>query len=153
MTITKQIASHLRQVYFGGNWTSVNYQQTLADVSWQQAHTRVNSLNTIAVRVYHAVYYVSVIRRVLEGQALQGHDKYSFDLPPIHTQEEWEAFLKERFEEVTQLSYLIEQVPDSRLPDFFTEEKYGTYYRNLQGLIEHAHYHLGQIVLIKKMLG
>ena len=31
-------------------------------------------------------------------------------------------------------------------------EKYGTYYRNFHGLIEHAHYHLGQIVLIKKLV-
>jgi len=32
------------------------------------------------------------------------------------------------------------------------EEKYGNYYRNFHGIIEHCHYHLGQIVLIKKML-
>ena len=34
----------------------------------------------------------------------------------------------------------------------FADEKYGHYYRNLHGIIEHTHYHLGQIVLIKKLL-
>jgi hypothetical protein len=29
-------------------------------------------------------------------------------------------------------------------------EKYGNYYRNIHGIIEHIHYHLGQIVLIEK---
>ncbi|MGN6163930.1 MAG: hypothetical protein ACTHOF_05245 [Flavisolibacter sp.] len=42
---------------------------------------------------------------------------------------------------------------DSKLDEIFVDEKYGTYYRNLQGIIEHTHYHLGQIVLIKKLLG
>ena len=37
-----------------------------------------------------------------------------------------------------------------RAKEFF-HEKYGNYYRNLHGVIEHAHYHLGQIALIKKM--
>ena len=31
-------------------------------------------------------------------------------------------------------------------------EKYGNYFRNLTGIIEHLHYHLGQIVLIKKLI-
>jgi len=30
--------------------------------------------------------------------------------------------------------------------------KYGNYFRNIVGVIEHIHYHLGQIVLIKKIL-
>ena len=34
----------------------------------------------------------------------------------------------------------------------FVDEKYGTYLRNIDGMIEHAYYHLGQVVLIKKLL-
>jgi hypothetical protein len=30
------------------------------------------------------------------------------------------------------------------------EEKYGSVLRNIMGVIEHTHYHLGQIVLLKK---
>jgi hypothetical protein len=47
---------------------------------------------------------------------------------------------------------LIEQMPENMLWEDFFEGKYGNYYRNLHGIIEHAHYHLGQIVLIKKMI-
>jgi len=47
---------------------------------------------------------------------------------------------------------LIEQLPEAKLGEIFSEEKYGTYYRNIHGIIEHTHYHLGQIVLIKKIL-
>lgn len=34
----------------------------------------------------------------------------------------------------------------------FVNEKYGTYLRNIDGLIEHSYYHLGQITLIKKLI-
>ncbi len=44
----------------------------------------------------------------------------------------------------------IEQLPESKLWETFSDEKYGNYYRNIHGIIEHIHYHLGQIVLIKK---
>jgi len=38
------------------------------------------------------------------------------------------------------------------LDAIFVLEKYGTYRRNIEGMIEHAYYHLGQISLIKKMI-
>ena len=52
MNLTWQIAKQFRDVYFGGNWTSVNLKENLADVTWQQAITKVYSFNTIAALVY-----------------------------------------------------------------------------------------------------
>ena len=47
---------------------------------------------------------------------------------------------------------LVEQLPEHKLWEDFTDKKYGNYYSNIHGIIEHNHYHLGQIVLIKKIL-
>jgi len=38
------------------------------------------------------------------------------------------------------------------LDQTFVKEDYGTYYKNITGVIEHGYYHLGQISLIKKLL-
>lgn len=43
-------------------------------------------------------------------------------------------------------------MPDQKLEEVFVEEKYGTYLRNIEGVIEHSYYHLGQISLIKKLI-
>ena len=152
MKLTEQIAKHLRAVYFGGNWTAVNLKEALADVTWQQAATKVYSLNTIATLVYHTNYYISAVSKVLQGEPLNAKDKYSFDHPSIQSQEDWNNLLDQTWKDVENFASLIEQLPDNKLEETFVNEKYGNYYRNLHGIIEHTHYHLGQIVLIKKIL-
>jgi uncharacterized damage-inducible protein DinB len=152
MNLCQQIAKHFRDVYFGGNWTTSNLKQHLADITWQQATTKISSLNTIAALVYHINYYAAAILRVLQGNAIDAHDKYSFDLPPIQSDEDWKELLSKIFKDAEHVAALIEQLPETKLAETFVNEKYGTYYRNLHGVIEHTHYHLGQIVLIKKLL-
>ena len=151
MTLTAQIAKHFREAWFGGNWTSVNLKDTLAGVTWEQATRQVYSLNTIATLVYHINYYVDAVLKVLHGGPLEAHDKYSFDLPPITSRQEWEKLLDKAFTEAENFASLVEQLPESRLWENMAGEKYGNYFRNLHGIIEHTHYHLGQIVLIKKI--
>jgi hypothetical protein len=152
MNLTQQIAKHFREIYFGGNWTAVNLKDTLADVNWQQATTPIYSLNTIAKLVYHINYYVSAMLKVLQGEKLDAHDKYSFDLPPIQSQEDWQQLLEKTWNGAEKFASLTEELPERKLWEDFADKKYGNYYRNLHGVIEHCHYHLGQIVLIKKIL-
>jgi hypothetical protein len=152
MNLSQQLAKHFREVFFGGNWTDVNLKQTLEGISWQQVTTKVYSLNTIAALVYHINYYVAAVLPVLQGGSLNASDKYSFDLPPIQSEKDWEVLLNKFWHDAENFAKHVEQFPEEKLWDDFSEGKYGNYLRNIQGLIEHTHYHLGQIVLIKKML-
>jgi len=152
MNLTAQIAKQFRDVHFGGNWTAVSLKENLADITWQQATTKVYSFNTIATLVYHMNYYVSVVLKVLHSEPLNASDKYSFDHPPILSQEDWEKLLDKTWTDAENFAALIELFPESKLWEDFYDNKYGNYYRNIHGIIEHVHYHLGQIVLIKKIL-
>jgi hypothetical protein len=152
MNLTAQIAKHIRDVYFGDNWTSVNLKETLADVTWQQATTKVYSFNTIATLVFHTNYYITAVSKVLQGEPLNAKDTLSFEHSPIASEAGWEQLLNKTWADVENFATLIEQLPESKLEEDFTNKQYGNYYRNLHGIIEHVHYHLGQIVLIKKIL-
>ncbi len=152
MSFSKQIAKHFREVHFGGNWTVSNLRDQLSDVTWEQATTKVYSFNTIATLVYHINYYVFIASKVLQGGALVGKDEESFNHPSILSQQDWENMLKKVWIDAEIFANLIEQLTDEKLMDNFAEEKYGNYYRNIHGIIEHTHYHLGQIVLIKKII-
>jgi hypothetical protein len=152
MNLSTQIAKHFRDVHFGGNWTSSNLKDILKDVSWQQATTPVHSFNTIAVLVYHMNYFVSAVLKVLQGGPLDAHDKFSFDCPQIQSQQDWEKLLDKTWADAEAFANLVEQLPEHTFGENFTDEKYGSYYRNIHGIIEHIHYHTGQISLIKKIL-
>ena len=152
MNLTGQIAKHFREIHFGGNWTSSNLKDNLANVNWQQATTQVYSFNTIATLVFHMNYYVCAALMVLQGQPLDASDKYSFDCPPILSQADWEKLLDKTRADAEIFASLVELLPECKLWEDFWDNKYGNYYRNFHGIIEHTHYHLGQIVLIKKIL-
>ena len=152
MNLSEQIAKHFRDVFFGGNWTVSCMKEKLSNVSWQQANTKLDSLNSVVALTYHNYYFVLALLDVLEGKPLTAHDKYSFNHPQIQSQQEWEDFLNKVWDDVELAALLIEQLPDSKLMEDFADKKYGNYYRNIAGIIEHTHYHLGQIALIKKLL-
>ena len=56
------------------------------------------------------------------------------------------------FDETERFAAQIETLDDEKLFENFDDPKYGNYFRNLMGIVEHAHYHLGQIVLLKKLI-
>lgn len=152
MTTTTQLAKHFREVFFGGNWCTVSLKPILADVSYNEATAEVHSFNSILALTYHMGYYVTVVLRVLRGGPLDAHDKFSFDHPDIASQAEWQQLQENLWAEVEAFAALVEQLPEEKLWQDFTDPKYGIYFRNLLGIIEHTHYHLGQVVLIKKLL-
>jgi len=152
MNLPQQIAKHFRTVYFGVNWTEVNLKDSLTGITWQQATTQVHSCNTIAALVYHMNYFVRRVLNVLQGAPLEGHDKDSFALPPVQSAEDWAALEATAFADAESFASLVELLPVSKLEETFVNEKYGNYYWNIHGIIEHNHYHLGQIVLLKKII-
>lgn len=152
MSLSQQLAQHAHQLYFGGNATGVNYQDQLADVTWQQANEQVYDLNTIVALVFHQHYYVKGVSEVLQGGPLRIRDKFSYDHPSINSAEDWSDILDDVWASAETFAQLIEQLPEEALTADFADGKYGNNYRNLAGTIEHCHYHLGQIVLIKKIL-
>jgi hypothetical protein len=152
MKLTERLANNVNGVFFGGNWTSANMKEHLADVTWRQATTRVQTLNTIALLVYHINYYVSELVKMLHGSPLDARDKLSFELPPVESESDWKRLVEKVFTNAESLERTIKELPESRLWEYLGEEKYGDFFFNIIGVVEHTHYHLGQIVLIKKIL-
>ena len=148
-----ELAKRFREVILNGTWiANTNYKQQLTGLQWEIATTKVTSLNTIAVLAQHIHYYIAGVKNVFKGGNLEIKDKFSFDFPPIQSQNDWETFLTKFFNDAEEFASQIEQMPEEKLKDVFVDEKYGTYQRNIDGIIEHSYYHLGQIVLLKKML-
>nr|MBP9095714.1 DUF1572 domain-containing protein [Ignavibacteria bacterium] len=121
-------------------------------LSWKQAIQKVDDLNSIAMLTFHVNYYMAGILNVLNGGELEIKDKYSFELPEIKSEKDWEIMVSEFMKNAEEFADKIEQLDENILDKPFAEEKYGSYLRNIEGFIEHSYYHLGQISLLKKMV-
>lgn len=153
MSASLQLTNRFREVLLDGLWiANTNYKKQLSDVTWQQANIKIGSLNTIAALIYHINYYIEGILPVFDGGALEIRDKFSFDAPPINSEKDWNTLRTSLLKNAELFALKVEALGNDDLQKPFVDEKYGSYQRNIEGMIEHCYYHLGQISLIKKIL-
>ncbi len=149
----KQIAKRLQEVLLDGKWiANTNYNEQISSLNWQQASQQIGSLNTIAALTFHINYYLEGILNVFAGGDLEIRDKFSFDAPPITSQEDWERLRTSFITNAEKFVQEVAQMTDATLNSHFVKVAYGDYRRNIEGVIEHSYYHLGQIAIIKKMI-
>ena len=152
MRIVDGIATGFSKYKDGGNWTAVSLLKELEGVTWTMATTSLYGCNDIATLVFHINYYVKGVLDFFNNGKLEIKDKFSFDRPDIQTEEEWQDFLKQIYADMDLFVEKVKTLEDEILHQTFVDEKYGNYYRNLVGIIEHGYYHLGQVVILKKIL-
>lgn len=153
MKINENLAARLREVLLDGRWiANTNLKEQIESVTWDQAVRKVGDLNSIAALTYHVNYYIGGILNVFKGGELEIRDKYSFDLPPIESETDWKKLTDEFVDNSEHFIKAVTEMPDSKFDEPFVDVKYGSYLRNIEGVIEHSYYHLGQISLIRKLL-
>lgn len=149
MKLIQAIAQHFYEVNHGGNWTDAAVKDILQGITWQQATKKNGEANTIALLLFHMDFYNRVVYDRLVG--VKRHFEHEESLQcTISNEAEWEQLKATYFENVSKIHQAILAFDEDRL---FEETTRNTPYKNLHGLIEHIHYHLGQIALLKRLNG
>ena len=153
MSRSTDIANRVREVLLNGTWVAnTNFKAQTLSVSWQQATQKVGNLNTIALLTFHINYYLQGILNVFEGGSLDIKDKYSFDLTEITSENDWNQLVDTLLSNAELFANHVEKMDDNQLDQAFVDEKYGSYSRNIECVIEHTYYHLGQVSMLKKLV-
>ncbi|WP_052323859.1 hypothetical protein [Flavihumibacter sp. ZG627] len=153
MTRSTSLANRLREVLLNGHWiANTNFKEQLEKISWEQAIQNVDNLNTIAAITFHVNYYIGGLIKVFNGGKLEISDKYSYDFPPIQSSEDWQKLMNDFLFNAEVFCSQVEGMENAQLDQPFVDEKYGSYHRNIEAVIEHSYYHLGQISLLRKMI-
>jgi hypothetical protein len=153
ISLNKSIASRLEEVFLIGKWiANTNYKEQLSGIDWQRATKKVGDLNSIAALTFHINYYLDGLLKAFETGKLEISDKFSFNLPVIDNQDDWEQLQNEFYKNAQAFANWVNQMDENLLYEDFIDPKYGTYLRNIEGVLEHSYYHLGQISLIHKLL-
>lgn len=124
MNQSTQIANRVREVILNGTWiANTNFKDQLADSDWQRTTKKVDSLNTIADLAQHIHYYISGILNVFNGGTLDIKDQFSFNFPPIESQEQWNLFLDKFWNDSEDFARRVEAMSDEKLDSVFVDEK------------------------------
>lgn len=153
MKIGITLADSLREVLLDGKWvTGTNIKDEIKGLDWNKATIKVDSLNSIADLTYHIDYYLAGVLNVFEGGKLKIKDKYSFDYKQIESQKEWKTLIDKFCNDSEKFVNAVKKMTNEDLEKNFVKKEYGNYFRNLTVMSEHCYYHLGQIILIKKLI-
>lgn len=153
MTRNNDFAKRIREVFADGTWVAnTNYAHQLHGVTRHDALRSVNGLNSIAALTFHINYYLNGLLEAFATGELRIHDRYSFDMPPLTSDADWDARIAELLLHAKEFAQAVEAMDDDAFDQAFIKPEYGTLGRNIEAVIEHSYYHLGQIALIRKLL-
>lgn len=153
MSKSLQLANRFREVIFDGTWiANTNFNIQLSNTNLEIATNKIENFNTIADLTQHILYYIKGLNEFFQKGALTISDTYSFDFPPITCEKDWEHIKSIFFSEATIFATTLEKITETQLNEIFVKKEYGTFERNIEAMIEHCYYHLGQIVLLRKFI-
>ncbi len=153
MKLNEYLANRLKEIFIEGEWVlGTNFKEQIINLDWKQATQRIDDFNTIADLTFHIDYYIAGVKKVLEGGTLDIRDKYSFDYPPIQSEQDWQNLVNKFCLDSEEFIELVKKMSEEKIISDFVDKQYGTYCRNIDAMMEHTYYHLGQIILIKKRI-
>jgi hypothetical protein len=147
------LANRLREVLLNGTFiANTNFKAQIEHTTFEEATHQIANLNTIALLTFHINYYLQGVNDVFEGGDLIIKDKFSFDMPSLQNENDWTQLKQIFLNQAERFIQNVEQFNEDELNQPFANEKYGSLQRNIDAMIEHCYYHLGQVVLIRKLI-
>jgi uncharacterized damage-inducible protein DinB len=151
MSETARIADQLKRAVGGDAWHGPALMEILAGVDAAAAAARpISMAHTIWELTLHISAWDGVILRRIAGKAASPSDEENFPKIIEDTSEAaWRSTLVNLQRQHQELLRVISEMPDSRLSEQVPGKDYDFYFL-LHGTVQHALYHAGQIVLLKR---
>ena len=144
------LSEALEHLYSGQPWLDVTLLEHLANITPEQAQRRINGSNNTWEIVNHLIFWHQNVMRKLRGEAPdQEGDLPDFYLPENTNEENWQNTLKRLEHSVQLMAETVRRYPEEKLYGLVANTQHTSYYY-IQGVVEHAAYHMGQIVLLHK---
>lgn len=147
------LARRIREVFIDGEWIAqTNFKKALEDVNWKEAIYKIKDLNSLSDLCFHVSYYTEGFNQYFKENTFTIKDKFSFDYPSVNSEEDWYELKNNMITSAISFSDHAAALNSDRLDEVFVQENYGSLRRNIEAIIEHSYYHLGQVSLIKKLI-
>lgn len=152
MSESKRVSNLYQSIYNGNPWLEVTLAHTLENVSAEQAYRKINpNLNTIWEIVNHLIQWRRNILRRVQGETVITPD-HNYFVPILDSSEAaWEQSLQSLAKSQGLWSACLSDFNDADFEKIDQNNNHN-FYEDIHGIIQHDVYHLGQIVILKKLL-
>ncbi len=152
MTEINRLTKLFTDLQHGECWLDINFKEALRGVNAATAAKNIDGkTNSIWLLVFHLVYWRLVVINRLNGST--DHPPFQdFTLPDELTEENWKQLLTDFETTYHQLIHTLRNFKEEQL-DTISPKPDQTYHELIVGCLQHDSYHLGQIILLKKVVG
>jgi uncharacterized damage-inducible protein DinB len=151
MSEIERIIDQMDRAFAGDAWHGPNLTRVLEGVTAREAAERpIDGAHSIWELVNHIAAWNEIMRRELEGEAMEVSTE--MDWPPVGDVSEsaWKAALEKLRENRARIRKKVATLRDEELNEKPVARTENTRYVMLHGLVQHDLYHAGQIAILKK---
>ncbi|HWC66260.1 MAG TPA: DinB family protein [Thermoanaerobaculia bacterium] len=151
MTDDARILDELRRAYRGGSFHGPAIFEILEGVDAESAARKsIPGAHSIWELVLHVATWNRIpVRRIRERRAIDPTDAENFPAPGPTSEAAWAAAKEALAASVDEVAATVETLPPERFSEIVPGRTY-TVVAMLDGVIQHALYHAGQMALVKK---
>jgi uncharacterized damage-inducible protein DinB len=152
MKETQQITKLFEDLYDGDPWIDVTILGVLKNVSPQQAAKKIApGRNSIWQIVNHIISWRENVLLRVQGNVINTpNNNYFIEIADI-SETAWQQSLERLQNSQQQWITFLKHFDESDFDKIYPSNKM-SYYEHIHGIIQHDAYHLGQIVLLTKLV-
>lgn len=152
MNETQRIQSLFTELYHGQPWLNVTLHDTLSRITSEQAVKRpVKDANTIWEIVIHMIAWRKNVLQRIQGKVVETPSNNYIEKVKHNSEEAWQKTLEALETSQKEWLYTLNTCTEADFKNEYPANNL-TYYQHIHGIIQHDAYHLGQIVLLAKMI-
>lgn len=152
MNEQERIANLFEKLYQDSPWIDVNLVSTLDGITAKQAYKRVlPNCNTIWEITQHMIAWRNNVLKRVKGKTIQTPANNYVEKVKDHSAKAWKATVQKLAGSQKKWMHFLHTTNPGSFEKIYPVNGM-TYYEHIQGILQHDAYHLGQLVLLKKLL-
>jgi len=148
----ERITKLFEDLYNGSPWIDVSIMDTLKDISAEQSAKKVTpGRNSIWQIVNHMIAWrENVLLRIQGNEIVTPNNNYFTEIENT-SETEWQKALERLENSQHQWIAFLKAFEESQFEKIYPKNRM-SYYEHIHGILQHDAYHLGQIVLLSKLM-
>ncbi len=152
MNEIKHITTLFRDIYNGDPWIDITLMGTLENISAETAAKRISPhCNTVWEILNHIISWRENVLQRVQGKIMITPGNNYFTAVIDQSSTAWDNTLQALKNSQMEWIAFLQKLNEADLEKIYPGND-AAYYKNIYGIVQHDAYHLGQIILLMKLI-